>query len=43
MCLTVNFVKSLRTPFFIDHPWWLLLLKKRLLKQLFVIIAIFYM
>ena len=25
-CFLVNFVKSLRTPFFIEHLWWLLLL-----------------
>ena len=22
-CFPVNFVKFLRTPFFIEHPWWL--------------------
>ena len=27
-CLTVNFVKFLRTSFFIEHLWWLLLLLK---------------
>ena len=25
-CFPVNFVKNLRTPFFIEHLWWLLLL-----------------
>ena len=25
MCFPVNFVKFLRTPFFIEHLWWLLL------------------
>ena len=25
-CFPVNFVKFLRTPFFIEHLWWLLLL-----------------
>ena len=24
-CFPVNFVKLLRTPFLIEHPWWLLL------------------
>ena len=27
MCFPVNFVKFLRTPFFTEHPWWLLLLE----------------
>ena len=25
MCFPVNFVKFLRTPFFTEHIWWLLL------------------
>ena len=25
-CFPVNFVKSLRTPFLIEHSWWLLLI-----------------
>ena len=29
MCFPVNFTKFLRTPFFIDHLWWLLLQLKR--------------
>ena len=24
-CFPVNFMKFLRTPFFMEHPWWLLL------------------
>ena len=27
-CFSVNFVKFLRTPFFIEHIWWLLLSEK---------------
>ena len=34
-CFPVNFVKFLRTPFFIEHLWWLLLLKVNFLFKKF--------
>ena len=33
-CFPVNFVKFLRTPFFIKHLWWLLLLEALSVLQL---------
>ena len=33
-CFPVNFAKCLRTPFFIEHLWWLLLICNELLKDL---------
>ena len=33
-CFPVNFAKCLRTPFFIEHLWWLLLICDELLKDL---------
>ena len=33
-CFPVNFAKFLRTPFFTEHLWWLLLYAKAILKQI---------
>ena len=33
-CFPVNFVKFLRTPFFIEHLWWLLLERNYVVKDL---------
>ena len=32
-CFPVNFVTFLRTPFFVEHPWWLLLYQQGYLMQ----------